>query len=61
MSDNNQCAIIPARMERATLNKGWFVTRWRVVDMMDNDLLQPWFESRKEAERVAEAMGYSNV
>lgn len=61
MSDDNQCAIIPARMERITLNKGWFVTQWRVVDMMDNDLLQPWFNSRTEAERVAEAMGYSNV
>jgi hypothetical protein len=61
MNDNNQCAIIPARMERVALNKGWVVTQWRVVDMMDNDLLQPWFDSRKEAERVAEAMGYSNV
>lgn len=61
MSDDKQCAVVPARMERFNLDRGWFVTAWRVVDMMDNDLLQPWFKSKTEAARIAEAMGYSIV
>ena len=58
MSENKHCAIVPAQMERVTLERGWFVTRWRVVDMRDKDILQPWFKTESEAKRVVEEMGW---
>ena len=61
MTDTKHCAIVPARMERVTLKSGWFVTRWRVIDMQDNDLLQPWFKCNSEAKRIAIQMGYTIV
>lgn len=61
MSENKHCAIVPAQMERYTLAKGWFVTGYRVVDMKDQDILQPWFKTAREATKIAEALGYTVV
>ena len=48
-------------MERFNVKGSWFVTKWRVVDLQDKDILQPWFGSNTEAQRVAEAMGWTVV
>ena len=61
MSETKHCAIVPARMERYNVKGSWFVTKWRVVDLQDKDILQPWFGSNTEAQRVAEAMGWTVV
>lgn len=61
MTDTKHCAIVPAQMERVTIRNGWFVTGYRVVDMEDKDILQPWFKSHKEAALVAVALGYKVV
>ena len=55
------CEIIPAQMERVTLERGWFITAWRVVDTRDKDILQPWFKTESEAKRVAKELGWTVV
>jgi hypothetical protein len=59
--ENDQVAIVPSRMERFNLTRGWFVTRWRIVDMQDVDIVQPWFDTRADAIQAAKDLGYSVV
>jgi len=61
MSNTKHCAIVPARQERISVLRGWFITRYRVIDMDDQDILQPWFETKKEATRIAKELGYTVV
>jgi len=61
MIDPKHCAIVPARQERVSILRGWFVTRYRVIDMDDQDILQPWFKTKKEAAKIAKELGYTVV
>lgn len=44
-------------MERFNLKRGWFVTAYRIVDADDNDLVQPWMTSRRDAVETATELG----
>lgn len=43
--------------ERFNMKRGWFVTAWRVVDQNGKDLVQPWFNTKKEALDTAKRLG----
>lgn len=43
--------------ERFNMKRGWFVTAWRVVDRNGKDLVQPWFNTKKEALDIAKRLG----
>jgi hypothetical protein len=44
--------------EKFTLKRGWFVNAWRLVDEDGDDVVQPWFDKRKDAIKFAKSEGY---
>lgn len=47
--------------ERFNLKRAWFVNAWRIVDEDRKDLVQPWMNSKAEAQRVAEQAGINLI
>ena len=47
--------------ERFNLKRAWFVNAWRIVDEDRKDLVQPWMNSKAEAQRVAEQVGINLI
>lgn len=47
--------------ERFNLRRAWFVNAWRIVDEDRKDLVQPWMNSKAEAQRVAEQAGINLI
>lgn len=44
--------------ERFNLRRAWRVNAWRLVDADGRDMVQPWSDTRGNALRVADALGY---
>lgn len=44
-------------MERYNLKRGWFVSAWRIVDAIGRDMVQPWSNTKSEAQQTALALG----
>ena len=47
--------------ERFNLKRAWFVNAWRIVGEDRKDLVQPWMNSKAEAQRVAEQAGINLI
>lgn len=45
--------ILKDRQERFTLKRGWFVNAWRLVDAKQQDMVQPWFNSKRDLREYA--------
>lgn len=45
--------LISDRKEKYNLKRGWFVKAYRIVDKNGKDLVQPWFDTKKEAMQYA--------
>lgn len=41
--------------ERFNTKRGWFRTAWRIVDGKGKDMIQPWFNHKREAFENAKA------
>jgi hypothetical protein len=39
------------------LKRGWFVDAWRIVDAQGRDMVQPWSNTKTDAQETAKAMG----
>ncbi len=50
--------LLRDRMEHFNGKRSWFAIAWRVVDKDRVDVLQPWFETRREAHEAIEALKY---
>lgn len=53
--------LVKDRQERFNTKRGWFVNAWRLVDETGTDLVQPWFNSRKQAREYAEASDWGLI
>ena len=49
------------RGERFNLKRAWFVKQWRIVDKDGSDLVQPWFDTIKEAKHFAKKRGWKLI
>lgn len=49
------------RMEQLLMQRCIFVTAWRIVGENGQDLMQPWFRSKKEAMDTARSLGIEIV
>ena len=47
--------ILKDRQERFNLKRGWFVNAWRLVDANQQDMVQPWFNSKRDLREYASA------
>jgi len=53
------CYLKKDLQERFNRKRGWFVKAWRIVDADDQDLVQPWLNTKAEAIETAKALGYA--
>ena len=53
--------LLKDRQERLNLKRAWFVNAWRIVDEDRKDLVQPWMNSKADAQRVAEQVGINLI
>lgn len=45
------------RQERFNMKQGWFVNAWRIVDAEGKDMVQPWSNTKTEAQELAKRLG----
>lgn len=49
------------RQERFDGRRARWINAWRIVDENDNDLVQPWSRTKREARKNAKALGITLI